>query len=81
MKNKRYSNAQIMGILKQAESGVPRTWNEQCQLLQMACEVWWHGSVDDLGDEGDCKAICREAHLLRTGVEPADQAEKAVETG
>lgn len=23
MKNKRYSNAQIMGILKQAESGVP----------------------------------------------------------
>ncbi len=25
---------------------------------------------------GDCKAICREADLLRAGVEPADQAQE-----
>ena len=30
---------------------------------------------------GDCTAICREADLLRAGVEPADQAPEAVDAG
>jgi len=54
MKKSRFSEAQIMGILKQAESGVPVSelcrehGHEQCQLLQMAGQVWRHGYVDDL---------------------------------
>ncbi len=41
MKNGRFSDAQIMAVLKQAEGGVPVSdlpgaRDEQCQLLQMA---------------------------------------------
>jgi len=59
MKNGRFSDAKIMGILRQAESGVPVTElcrehgmspsqhllrnclpGSECQLLQMACQIW-----------------------------------------
>ena len=40
MQTSRYSDSQILAILKQAESGspgpVPGTWHEQCHVLQMA---------------------------------------------
>lgn len=26
-----------------------RTWGEQCVVLQMACQVWWDGRIDDCG--------------------------------
>jgi len=48
MKTARYSDAQIMGILKQAEGGVPVSelcrehGDEQRLILQMAGAVWWH---------------------------------------
>jgi len=72
MKNQRYSDGQIMGILRQAESGVPVS--ELCRehgmssasFLQMAGEVWWHGRVYDFGDEGDGRREPpREAHVCR----------------
>ena len=45
MKKLRYSDSQILAIIKQAESCVPipelcRTWNERRFLLQMASKVW-----------------------------------------
>ena len=45
MKNGRFSDAQIMAVLKQAEGGVPGAWDEQCQLLQMAGQIWRYGHV------------------------------------
>jgi hypothetical protein len=51
MKNGRFSDAQIMGILKQAEGGVPAmpgTRDEQRKLLQMAIEVWRYGCINDV---------------------------------
>ena len=58
MKNGRFSDTQIMGILKQAESGVPVS--ELCRehglsnasYLKMACEVGRHGRIDGFADEG-----------------------------
>ena len=58
MKNGRYSDAQIMGILKQAEGGAPVS--ELCRehgmssasFLQMAGQVWRDGCVIDIRDEG-----------------------------
>ena len=52
MKNGRFSDAQIMAVLKQAEGGVPRARNEQREFLQMAGQVWRHGCVLDFRDEG-----------------------------
>ena len=46
MKTKRYSDAQIMGVLKQVENGVPvpralpRTRDEPRELLQKARDDW-----------------------------------------
>jgi len=60
MKKSRYSDSQILRILKQAEAGtpVPRAWHEQCQFLQMAGQIWRHGRVIDGADEragsGEC---------------------------
>ncbi len=53
MKNGRFSDAQVMAILKQAEGGVPVS--ELCRehgissasFLQMACQVWRNGYVLD----------------------------------
>ena len=72
MKQSKYSDAQIMGILKQAEGGVPVSelcrdplpgrilhsnvregWHEQCQLLQVAIQVWRHGPIAQLS----CNAV------------------------
>ncbi|CAH0343206.1 hypothetical protein RHI9324_04939 [Rhizobium sp. CECT 9324] len=44
MKKSRFSKAQIVAVLRQAEGGMPapdlcRAWYQQCQFLQMACEV------------------------------------------
>ena len=39
MKMTRYSDPQILAILRQGEGGVPRARNEQCVVLQMAVEV------------------------------------------
>jgi len=51
---------------------LPRTWNEQCQLLQMAFQIWWHGCVADLAHEGAGRGkqtpeenVCREEHAGR----------------
>ena len=52
MKTTRYSEPQILSILRQAEGGVPvcrcagvgvvpRAWHEQCFVLQVASKVWW----------------------------------------
>ena len=45
MKNAKFSDAQIMAILRQAENGVPVSdlCREQCELLQMARKF---GGVD-----------------------------------
>ena len=46
---------QIIAILRQAEGGggaLPRAWNEQRLVLQMAGEVWRYGCVPDQPDEG-----------------------------
>lgn len=51
MKNAKFSYGRIMGILRQAENGVPVS--EQRQFLQMARKVWRNGCVDDFRDEGD----------------------------
>ena len=45
MKTSRYTEPQILAILRQAEGGMPvaelcRAWHEQRVLLQMAFEVW-----------------------------------------
>jgi len=58
MKQSKYSDAQIMSILKQAEGGVPVS--ELCRehgmsnasFLQMAVQIWWHGCLADLTHEG-----------------------------
>ena len=65
MKTSRYSDAQIMGILKQAEGGVPVS--ELCRehgmssavILQMAGQVRRYGRIADCRDEG--------SWLIRTG--------------
>ena len=58
MKQSKYSEAQIMGILNQAEGGVPVA--DLCRehgmssaiFLQMAGQIWRHGCVVDLSHEG-----------------------------
>ena len=57
MKNGRFSDAQIMGILKQADGGV--AGSELCRehgmsrasFSQMACQVWRDGRVYDFQAE------------------------------
>ena len=59
MKTARFSDAQIMGILKQAESGVPVS--ELCREHGMSSASFYkwrakyggHGCVDGVADEGD----------------------------
>ena len=62
MKTARFSDAQVMGILKQAEGGTPVS--ELCQehgissasFLQVAGQVWRYGCVLDHRDEGHGRA-------------------------
>ena len=74
MKKQRFTDPQIMQILKQAEGGVPvaelwrscggvvpRAWDEQCQLLQVALKIWRYGRVDDVRDEG---VVCGKVQEL-----------------
>jgi len=54
MKGAKFSNSQILSILKQVEAGqaVPDICREHgissATILQMACEVWWDGRIDDV---------------------------------
>jgi hypothetical protein len=48
---RRYSEPQILAILRQAEGGVPRARNKQRGVLQMAVEVSWDGRLDDQPNE------------------------------
>ncbi len=54
MKKSRFSDSQIMALFKQAEAGVlvpetvPRTWDEQCGVLQMAQQIRRYGCIDDI---------------------------------
>ena len=58
MKPKRFTEEQIIGILKQAQAGMkdrrslPDTWHQRCYLLQLAYQVWWHGSLRRQASEG-----------------------------
>ena len=54
MKTSRYTEAQILAILRQAEGGMPvaELCREQRVVLQVAGEVWRHGRVPDQPDEG-----------------------------
>jgi transposase-like protein len=57
MKNGRYSDAQIMTTLKQAEGGVPvselcREHGMSSASFYMAGQIWRHGRFIDLRDEG-----------------------------
>jgi hypothetical protein len=78
MKMTRYSEPRILAILRQAEGGVPvsvpvpRAWDEQRVVLQMAVEVWRYGRVDDQPDEGfgrrepaSQEDVCRDEHASR----------------
>ena len=49
MRKTRFTEPQIMAVLRQAEGGVavPRAWDQQRELLQMAGEVWRYGCVHD----------------------------------
>jgi hypothetical protein len=58
MKKSCFTEAQITGILRQMENGVPariqtvpRTRHEQRDSLQVARQVWVHGCVQDEPDE------------------------------
>ncbi len=58
MKKSRFTDSQIIAILKQAESGtpVPELCREQRHLLrhvlQVALKIRRHGHLDDVPDEG-----------------------------
>lgn len=58
MKKSGFTEAQIMGVLRQAESGLPvpelcrEAWDQQRDVLQMAREVWRHGCIHGEPDEG-----------------------------
>ena len=61
MKNAKFSDAQIMAILRQAENGVPVSdlCREQCELLQMARKVRRGGRQHDVW-----KAVAEENRRL-----------------
>ena len=57
MKTSRYSDSQILAILKQAEAGtpvpaMPGTRHEQRDILQVACQVRRDGCLTDEAHEG-----------------------------
>ena len=58
MKKSKYSDAQIMSILKRAENGVPvadlcrEHGMSSASFLQMAIQVWRHGRQPDGSTEG-----------------------------
>ena len=58
MKKSKFSESQIIGVLKEAEAGIPvpatlpRSRHQQRHILQVAVEVRWHGCVDDDIREG-----------------------------
>jgi len=67
MKNKRYSDAQIMGILKQAESGVPVS--ELCRehgMSNASFYKWWakFGGMD-ASMISELKAMAEENRCLK----------------
>jgi hypothetical protein len=73
MKKSRFTEAQIMGVLRQAEGGmpvpgaVPRAWDQQRDVLQVAVQVWRHGCVHDEPDEGPGgREPAAEAHVCRS---------------
>ena len=67
---------------------LPRTWNEQRELLQVACEVWGHGCLDGVADEGDGGLepppeadVCRDEHAERFAEgSPLEKSGKAIST-
>jgi transposase InsO family protein len=78
MKNGRFSDAQVMAILKQAEGGVPvselcrEPWDEQREFLQVAGQMWRHGRIFDCRDEGHGRAepppeedVCGDEHATQ----------------
>ena len=58
MKMARYSDSQILAILRPAKGGVPVSGrcpgqqDARRQFLQVAVEVWQNVSIDDWQDEG-----------------------------
>lgn len=71
MKKSRFTEAQIMAVLRQAEGGlavpaVPRARDQQRDVLQVARPVWRHGCVHDEPDEGaGGREPAAEAHVRR----------------
>ena len=51
MKRTRFTETQIVAILKEADSGVPvkdrmpQVWDQRCNLLQLEIQVWRHGGI------------------------------------
>ena len=72
IKKSRYSKAQIVSILKEAENSVPVSelcWTRRMSIiLPMAIKVWWHGCYAHFRDEAfagwDCAS---EMHVCRYG--------------
>ena len=52
MKRNRFSEEQIIGILKEHEAGVPQARRQRCQHLQMESEVRRHGRLRGQTAEG-----------------------------
>ncbi len=52
MKKSRFTDSQIMSVLKQLEAGVTvaelsRAQCEHSDAVSVACQVWWHGHFAD----------------------------------
>jgi hypothetical protein len=54
MKKSRFTDSQIIDALKRAEAGltVPGAGYQFSYLLQVACQVRWHGCLAYIADEG-----------------------------
>lgn len=75
MKKSRYTEEQIIGFLKQAESGaagpgyLPPGWIQHGHILQMAGQVRWHGGQRcqalelTQSENARLKKLLAEAHL------------------